>query len=804
MTRASLSVASVLIALGATGVHAQTVTLPDINVTTDTPSALRRAPVVAPVAPSPAPAPVSAPPTALAAEPVIDSRPANNTHVSAEDIRRTASSDVAEALNRSAPSVSLQAPSGNPLTPDVEYRGFVASPIEGTPQGLAVYQNGVRVNEAFGDTMNWDLIPTFAIASLDLISNNPAFGLNALGGALNVRMKDGFAFQGGRLELQGGSYGRFQAALEYGKQVGQFAFYGALEYVHDDGYRRFSESNVRRFYGDLGYRNEGHEIHLNVGLASNKFGAAGTSPIEQVRQDWGGVYTTPQTSERQFGMINLSGAFTLTPTWTLNANAYVRRFIQRTVDGNPTDVYDCGDATLCFNDDNPSSTNIPSAPFAGATLGEIDRTRTLTTSVGTALQLNNRDDLFGHRNRFSIGASFDYGQTSFAANSELGIIGSDYVVAGSGTPVGTILDPNSGQTVFGPVDTHAINRYLGVHALDAFDVTDRLTVSAGARVNYASISLFDQIPGGDVNGQYSFTHINPLAGLTYKITPDLQAYGSYAEGNRAPTPLELGCANPERPCVLAAFLVSDPPLKQVVSRTFEAGLRGQHDFAGYGALSWKAGAFRTRNENDILNIPSQLSGFGYFANVGSTQRQGVETALNYRYADVALRASYTFIDATFRDTFTLTSSSPSADDGQILVTSGNQLPMVPRHRVKVSVDWDVTSRATIGADMLFVGAQRYVGDEDNKNAKLPAYVTFGLNASYRVLDNVTVFTRATNLLDRRYYNYGTYLNLEQQPFPGAFTDARSVSPAQPFSIYGGVRVAFDTPVVAPAAVIAKY
>ena len=120
------------------------------------------------------------------------------------------------------PSVDIQSTSGNSLSPDVVYRGFVSSPIQGTPQGLAVYQNGVRVNEAFGDTVNWDMIPTFAIASMDMISNNPAFGLNALGGAVNIKMKDGFTYQGGKFEISGGSYGRIQGAARLWQAGRQF------------------------------------------------------------------------------------------------------------------------------------------------------------------------------------------------------------------------------------------------------------------------------------------------------------------------------------------------------------------------------------------------------------------------------------------------------------------------------------------------------------------------------------------------------------------------------------------------------
>ena len=122
---------------------------------------------------------------------------------------------------------------------DVQYRGFTASPVEGTPQGLAVYQNGVRINEVFGDTVNWDLIPSNAISGITVVSGNPLYGLNALGGALNISMKDGFSYQGVESDTRAGSWGRFQEAIQAGKQVGNFAAYVAIEGIHDSGWREF-------------------------------------------------------------------------------------------------------------------------------------------------------------------------------------------------------------------------------------------------------------------------------------------------------------------------------------------------------------------------------------------------------------------------------------------------------------------------------------------------------------------------------------------------------------------------------------
>src|SRR5581483_5716228 len=159
---------------------------------------------------------------------------------------------------------------------------------------------------------------------------------------------------------------------------------------------------------------------------------------------------------------------------------------------------------------------------------------------------------------------------------------------------------------------------------------------------------------------------------------------------RVPTPLELGCADPNNPCLIAAFLVSDPPLKQVVSKTVEAGLRGSREL-GIGTLGWKFGGFRATNYDDILAVPvPDRTGFGYFTNVGRTRRQGLEAEVNIKSQALQFQASYTFIDARFLDPLTLGSNSPFADaEGHIQVLPGDQIPAIPRHRVKVGVDYAV-------------------------------------------------------------------------------------------------------------------
>ena len=266
----------------------------------------------------------------------VDKVPAGVNAVGAAQIARTDSLNIADALQQHVPGLIISDTTGNPFMPDVQFRGFVASPVAGTPQGLAVYQNGMRINEAFGDTVNWDLIPTAAIRSVTVVTNNPAFGLNALGGAVNVQMKNGFNYQGAEINTMGGSFGRIQSSAQYGKQIDNFSVYGALEGLRDNGFRNFSESAIRRFYGDVGYRTDSSEFHLNMGVANNNFGAAATVPVELLQNYWGATYTTPQTTNNQVAYLNLTGKVEATPTWTIEGSVRVRAFRQKTVDGNPT------------------------------------------------------------------------------------------------------------------------------------------------------------------------------------------------------------------------------------------------------------------------------------------------------------------------------------------------------------------------------------------------------------------------------------------------------------------------------------
>jgi iron complex outermembrane receptor protein len=712
-----------------------------------------------------------------------------------QDIQTFNDTTITETLARQAPGVTVNNVSGNDFQPNVNYRGFDASPVSGTPIGLAVYQNGTRINEAFGDTVNWDLIPENAIDRTAIVAGNPIFGLNALGGAVTVTMKNGFTWQGFEADLRGGSFYRAQEELQYGKQVGDWSVYAAATQINDGGWRVDGASQLTNFYGDVGYKANGFESHLQLTAGDTQFGAAAFTPIQLLQSNWGSLYTVPQTTYNKMAMIQWNGSYAYSPTLSFQGNAYFRAFNQAHVDGNPTSLSPCPPFS-CLNGSPAHDTLggiIPDLSNGGTTdLGEIDRNWTQSRSLGFSAQAVDTAKINGRDNTLTVGASLDYGWTRFTGNSQFGTIVNDNNT--SFPVIGSPFIIDEPDSFLSPVGVHANNTYVGVYALDTFNATDRLTFTGGGRFNFAGINL-EGTQSALLTGYSSFYHINPTIGLTYKITPDINFYAGYAMSNRAPTPLELGCADPNNPCIIDNFLVSDPPLKQVVGNTFELGFRGQNALAPlgpqWGKLSWSAGLFRTTLTNDILPQQSATTGFGFFANVGTTLRQGAEVSAQWTGDRWTAYANYTYIDAVYLTTFLESSPfNPLADaNGFIPVTNGMPIAGIPKNTVKVGVDYAVTPQWHVGADMVAASGQVMLGNENGALPQVPGYAVFGLHTSYQVAKQVQIYGLVQNLFDQRYYTGGSLFDITNLPNSAPFlTNPTSLGPGKPFAIYGGLRI----------------
>jgi len=562
--------------------------LPKIHVIATTPVAppARPAPVArpsgravaAPAAPAPAPA------DATTAKPIPgavdrDKIPSNVQTAGASDFEYSKTPDLLQSMERALPGVSLGSQTGNEFQADFNYRGFIASPVIGTPQGLAVYQNGVRINEVFGDIVNWDFIPQNAINQLTLVPSNPVYGLNATGGALAFQMKNGYTYHGVEGEVSGGSFGRAIASVQAGGEVGNLSGYFTADAINDGGWRTDSPSSLRRVYADLGARGDQTEFHVTFTGADNFFNGTAATPVQMLSRDWSSIYTNPQTTHNQLAFLTASATWKPTDTWTYQAIAYYRNYHQAHVDGNGTNAVNdpavCPDPTLlCFPNldgtvSNLTTTRGQTVPNSGALgfpniLAEIDRTWTATNSFGGSVQAASSEKVFGLENNFTIGLSVDRGLVQFATTSELGTSNANQFPTVQG--FGLFIDQPSGDVA--PVGLAAQTLYTGLYVTDTLDLTSRFSVTAGARYNFAQVKLSDEL-GNDsaLNSNNTYTHFNPMIGATYKITPNLTLYGNYAIANRAPTPLELACSDPTRPCLIDSALVGDPPLQQVVTYT---------------------------------------------------------------------------------------------------------------------------------------------------------------------------------------------------------------------------------------------
>jgi iron complex outermembrane recepter protein len=769
---------------------AQTV-LPEITVIAPTPLPAHRAkPRPAASRPQQGTAPAPATPAAPAEpQPATggidrDKVPSNTQVVTSRDLDHAQSPTMLDALVRTLPGVSVSDQNGNPFQRDLNYRGFTASPVIGTPQGIAVYQNGVRINEIFGDTVNWDLIPDVAVNRMALVPNNPVYGLNALGGAISIEMKNGFTYQGKQLEIMGGSYGRIQGSAQAGFQDGNIAGYASAETIRDAGWRQFANSSqLNRFYFDLGARNDQSEFHLSFTGADNKMSGTIATPVEMLNRQWSSVYTWPQDTHNKLAFLTANGSHSLTDTLTISGNAYFRGYWQQHVDGNNTEAQACA-AGICFGDGGPQMNGTSGLNFpAGTVFGQIDRTYSAAAGYGGTVQATSTAKVFDRPNNIVIGASIDRGHMQFNAASELGTIDQNLFVNGTGV---TIQQDN-----LSPVSLLSNTTYTGLFATDTLEITPRLALTAGGRFNIAQITLDDQ-GSGALSSDNRFQRFNPVVGATYKLFPNLTAYAGYSEANRAPTPLELGCADPAHPCLIDNFLVSDPPLKQVVSHTVEGGLRGTFDLGASGKVRWNAGVFHTVNTDDIINVSSSVVlGQGYFLNAAKTLRQGAEAGVTWTANPWTVYANYTFVDATYQTAMTLQSpNNPSANaNGDIFVTPGDHLPSTPQHRFKAGVEYAVTDAWKVGFDVNAVGSQYLTGDQSNQQSKAPPYAVVNLHGSYQVNKDIELFANVQNLFNQHYYTTGSFFGAGTVPFLN-LTDPRMFVPGAPLAAYAGLRMKF--------------
>lgn len=719
--------------------------------------------------------------------------PSNVNIVNVDQLEAAATLDVSEYLNKNVSSVFVNEATTNPLQPDLQYRGFVASPLMGLPQGLSVYVDGVRINEPFGDTVNWSVIPDSAIASVNLMpGSNPLFGLNTLGGALSVQTKNGFDDAGTLVEFSGGSFGRVNAAVSTGGSQGNVGYFITGSRFEEDGWRDFSPSELNQVFAGVGWRSDRATLDLTLALSDSNLIGNGPLPEELLLENRETYFTRPDITEQETSLLRLGGTLALTDTVLMEGVIYNRSSDMDAFNGDDSDYGECDDQAgfICLEGEDEVTRDQNGSPVVAddnVEGGTINRSATRQDSTGATVQFAFLNDLAGRENQFIIGTALDTSDVNFRSSTELGALDETRQAIGSGIFV---------EDAFVHLKTRTRNESLFL--TNTWNASDRAAITLSGRFNKTDIELRDQL-GTALNGDHDYSRFNPAAGISYSPSKALNLYANYSESSRAPSPMELTCADPEDPCRLPNAFLSDPPLEQVVAKTVEIGARGSKN-----GLNWNATLFHTLNEDDIQFISAgALTNQGYFKNIGETLRQGLELGFSGQAMNESLSWSvnYTYLDATFNSSFNVASPNhPQAEDGEISVGRGDRLPGLPEHALKIGSRYQLTPKFSLGGDLQYTSDLVMRGDESNQDEEIDGYTVVNLSGEYQFNDRLSFFARVNNLFDTEYETFGLYGEadevLGEEEEEGDDDDdeeeegSRFLSPGAPMAAWVGLKLVF--------------
>ncbi len=743
----------------------------------------------------------------------------------AADIESSGGLDLTDFMNRRLNGVYVNESQENPYQPDVNFRGYTASPLLGTPEGISVYLDGVRQNQPFGDVVSWDLIPKNAISEVTLIpGSNPLFGLNSLGGSLSVRTKDGVSDSGIEGTATYGSSGRkaVQGSYGGGKAKGLNWFLAGNGF-HESGWRIDSPSDVRQGFVRLGWRTEKTDLALTTIYAYNTLSGNGLQDYRLLSADYSSVYTIPDVTADRSRSFNGIVRHAFSGSLSFSGNAWFRNI--RTSGINPNFNTD----SLGNSIQQPSSSELAALTAAGYTGFPTSGATAANTPfpkwrcIATTLLHNDPDERcdavtiyskevendYGFsgqisaidagrigRNQFTAGASWDRGSVDYTQNTAWGYLNPDYTV----TNVPAWQDGSTLNPVDSRVGLHGLTPNESLYFTDTLTVFRTFNATVSGRYNQDTIDNSDRIHPmagpGSLTGDYVYRRFNPSAGITWSPISTLNAYVGFSQGSRAPTSIELGCADPANPCSLPNALSSDPPLRQVVADTWEAGVRGKPEISFIRNLTWNAGGFRAENHNDILFVSSVQLGTGYFQNFARTRREGFDADLNGSFGRVSWGLEYTWLKATYQsvavvdgsanDTSDTAKSGYPGLDGNIYVHPGNRIPLIPRQTGKAFASFTATRKLVFDLTELTVSSSYARGNENNAYKAdgihylgpgvLPGYSITNMLGHYDLTKRLQVRVQIDNLFNKQYYTVAQLAQTGLNAQGGVVT--------RPFPVYG--------------------
>ncbi|MCS6927819.1 MAG: TonB-dependent receptor, partial [Candidatus Binatia bacterium] len=504
-------------------------------------------------------------------------------------------------------------------------------------------------------------------------------------------------------------------------------------------------------FGKLGYLSGPHDLTVSLTYVNNYLTGNGPLPESRLRQDRAAVFTHPDRFQPELWFVNGQYTYDLGSGLTLTTHGY-GRFLQ----------------VEQFNRD----------------VAEDVRGKTAQDGWGGAAQLTYQSTVQGMPITAAVG--IDYAGASlrhriqereFDDNQE------EFAEVSAREP-----EPIFALATDVTADTHGGGAYLTI----TVEPTARLTVTGAGRFDTTSLTIKDRLARNnrdddaaaadfpDASGSHRFERFNPAIGATYALPYSLQLYANYSQSYRAPTAIELTCANPEAPCPIPTAIVDDPPLKPVKGKTWEVGLRWSLLSNLHASLAF----YRTDLDDDILfrNEPRSRV-LGFFQNVQATRRQGIEVLLTGMWRRGRWFANYALTDATFGvDTELFTFAN---EDRVAFVRKGDTLPLVPPHRLNGGIELFLTPQWRLRFDAAYVGSQYLRGDEANTRRRLDPYFVANAQVSYSHR-SVEVFLRLENMFDADYESYGAFFENTLD----ATGVERFLGPGAPLGAFAGMRVKF--------------
>ncbi len=699
--------------------------------------------------------------------------------------------DLPGALQRKVPGLSTGEAQGNAWQYSIQRRGYAVSPLQGAEQGIAVYLDGIRFNQPFGDTVPMDLLPEEAIERAELLEANAVYGRNALGGALLLHTADGTERRGIGASAYADSIGSYGGSVSLGGGDEAKSGLAIAEGLKDRGWRDDSPSRLVRLFASGRLTGESAGVRLTAVGADTRLFGNGVSPVELLEADYAAVFTKPDISAGRYARFAAQPYVRISESARIEATLFYQLQHRRSVNGDLADFGSCEDdaAYLCLESEDDEFTDVLRGPDGAriAIAPDIDdyavmnRARERSHGGGFTVQwLDERPTEHGTR-RFAAGLTWERHRTRFTAASELGALGDTREVEA----LGPFVRSDSGGIT--PVDVVTRRRDFALFASAELPLSAGFSAELGLRWDHNSVALRDRI-GIALNGDHHFGRLNPSVELDYKLSETVALSAGYSETSRSPTPAELSCADPDAPCALANFFVADPPLDQVIARSWHGQLT-----AGAESLRGTLAFWRSESSGDIRHIASDIRGRAYFANVGRSRKQGIEATLVWHRGPWRMAAAYGYSDARFRSPFTISSpSNPEADEeGNMAVEAGDRLSANPRHILTIQAGFE-SERWAVGADLRWRSSQILAGDEGNDNRPVPGYAVIDLRARLALTPAITLVGEVRNLFNHRYATFGTFSEIDEihlAEAPGA-DDPRAYAPGAPRRAAVSVKLRF--------------